>query len=563
MTSTGTDGRTDGGRERPARERALSEVFARVLKLSTVAPDTDFFAAGGDSLRAAMLIAGARRSGVAVTLEQILHHPTPRGLAAVAGACGSAAAPALAPAAASAAASAVAPASAAGRTVGSADRDAPLLPFQSDWLCDGAERADTRALGMLVESRHRLDPAALAAALAAVVAHHDGLRLRLARGSGRWRQRVVPHESAPMLTVVPLSLTGEGAQTAVQEHADRLAASVDVREGPLVHAVLFPGLSDAFPGAAAPDRLLVVIHHFGVDAVSFGLFLEDLETAYGQILAGEPVALPPCGTSVVGLARLLAAYPDSPTGRAEARYWAGQAARVPALDPRRPRTTVADRSGAVSVAVDRATTAALHDVRAPGNRGIEAVLGCLAYAFRRVTGTDVFCARLTHHGRTQLPERVDLSRTIGWITTQVPVIVDLGGAMDLDAVIRTTRSALAALPSGGLGYFPLAQWLPGTAGERVRSVRRNIDLTVNVEREAAPADDTLLRPAAVQPRFFQGHVAAIPSLAVYGQERIGAGATYVWKFDPRRHDGAVVADLAEAHRAALDAVARGRLLADR
>jgi aryl carrier-like protein len=514
MTTADFDGRL-------ARERTLSEVFSGVLNEPLVLPDANFFTLGGDSLLAAILVGRARRAGIAISLEQILRDPTPRGLAAVAGACTTPAAPVFTP--------------------GYADREVPLLPFQDNWLRDGAETADRFVLGVLAESRYPLDATALEAALGAVVAHHDGLRLRLARADGVWRQRVVRREPAPLLAVVPLAGGREEHAALVQEHADRLATSVDVTEGPLIRAVLFPG------GDEAADRLLLVVHHFGIDAVSFALLMEDLETAYVQVRAGEPAVLPPSGTSVVELARRLATYWQTATGRAEAGYWAAQAARLPELDPDRPRTTIADRSGSLNV-----------ELAAGGieDRGAEVVLGTLAYAFRRVTGRAVFLARLTHHGRTQLPDQVDLSRTIGWLATQVPVVVDLPGTVDAIGAVRATGSALTALPSGGLGYFPLAQWLPGPPGDLVRSIRRNIDFTVNLQREAVSAADALLSPCPTQPRFFRGHTAHVPSLAVYGHQEAGGKATYSWWFDPRFHDTTVVADLAEVHRAALLAVAQ-------
>ena len=37
------------------------------------------------------------------------------------------------------------------------------------------------------------------------------------------------------------------------------------------------------------NLLLLVVHHLGVDGISWGVLLEDIETACRQIIAGEPV----------------------------------------------------------------------------------------------------------------------------------------------------------------------------------------------------------------------------------------------------------------------------------
>ena len=67
--------------------------------------------------------------------------------------------------------------------------------------------------------------------------------------------------------------------------ATRVQASVSLDGAPL-RAALFD------LGPLLPRRLLVAIHHLGVDAVSWGIILEDLWTAYTQLVAGRPAALP-------------------------------------------------------------------------------------------------------------------------------------------------------------------------------------------------------------------------------------------------------------------------------
>jgi acyl-CoA synthetase (AMP-forming)/AMP-acid ligase II/thioesterase domain-containing protein/acyl carrier protein len=63
-------------------EAQLVEIFAEVLGLEGIRVDDDFFLCGGDSLRAARLIAGIRtRCGEDVSLESLFSAPTPRALA--------------------------------------------------------------------------------------------------------------------------------------------------------------------------------------------------------------------------------------------------------------------------------------------------------------------------------------------------------------------------------------------------------------------------------------------------------------------------------------------------
>lgn len=62
----------------------LTEIYAEVLETSGIAPDADFFAAGGDSLLATrVLSAVARASGVELTFEDFLVAASPAALAAL------------------------------------------------------------------------------------------------------------------------------------------------------------------------------------------------------------------------------------------------------------------------------------------------------------------------------------------------------------------------------------------------------------------------------------------------------------------------------------------------
>ena len=107
------------------------------------------------------------------------------------------------------------------------------------------------------------------------------------------------------------SVADEAGQIAVAEAAQR---SLDLAEGPLLRAVLV----ERWDGT---QRLLLAIHHLVVDGVSWRILLEDLQAAYGQAVAGEPIALPETSSSFGAWGRALQAHAASPELLAELPYW--------------------------------------------------------------------------------------------------------------------------------------------------------------------------------------------------------------------------------------------------
>ena len=97
--------------------------------------------------------------------------------------------------------------------------------------------------------------------------------------------------------------------------AGQVQAGLCLHSGPLMRVVWL----DLGPGRAG--RLLVVIHHLAVDAVSWPILLEDLETAYRQAGRGEALRLPAKTTSFQTWAERLGAHAQSEAVDQELGYW--------------------------------------------------------------------------------------------------------------------------------------------------------------------------------------------------------------------------------------------------
>ncbi|MDO0924516.1 non-ribosomal peptide synthase/polyketide synthase [Streptomyces sp. TG1A-8] len=422
------------GGSRPPRtgaEQTLAAIWSEVLGVPEVGADDNYFTLGGDSVLGIQIVSAARRAGLALTPRHLFTHQTLAELAAAA---------------------ADVPARAAVAEQGPVVGDAPLTPVQH-WLLDtltGDPAHFSQAVAFEVAAD--TDETLLRAALAVVLEHHDALRLRFEpAGDGRWRQYGTVPGDAPHLEV---HRTAPSPQV-----AGALAAGFDLAAGPLLRAAL------CRPDDGARPVLLLAAHHLVVDAVSWRLLLEDLDTAYRALRDGERPALGAKSTSFRAWAQRLAAHTAAGGFDGELAHWQGLDA-----DPSLP----ADHTGgANTVATEESVTAGLdaeetrrllQDVPEAYRTRVNDVLLCaLGRVLARWTGRDRVAVTLEGHGREELFDDVDLARTVGWFTTMYPVALDVPRDADTGTALKTVKENLRAVPRGGLGYGALRHLRP-TAG---------------------------------------------------------------------------------------------------
>jgi non-ribosomal peptide synthase protein (TIGR01720 family) len=192
-----------------------------------------------------------------------------------------------------------------------------------------------------------------------------------------------------------------------------------------------------------------------VDAVSWPVLLEDLETACAQLDRDEPVRLPKKTTSFKRWAEGLAARARSEEVRAEARLWLEEVeGEVQSLPGRLPGDSRAGSARLVSAALEEETTRRLlREVPQALDAEItEVLLGALGVALLRDGSAGSVLVDVERHGREPMGEDIDTSRTVGWFTTVFPLrLVAPRGGRGIEAV-RAVKRRLRRLPGQGIGY---------------------------------------------------------------------------------------------------------------
>ncbi|GIM89168.1 non-ribosomal peptide synthetase [Paractinoplanes toevensis] len=444
--------------ERPATvlQELLATLFAEVLGLDEVGVEEGFFALGGDSIVALQLVSRARAAGLDLGARQVFEHQTVAALARVVTTAGGA----------------------VREPAGAGLGEVPLTPIQA-WLRDQHAPIDTFAQSLLLRVPATLTRERLATLLQAVLDRHDALR-------ARWTADglVVPAPGA----VIAADIVTIGEKDLDQEHQSavrRLAPT----EGRMIEAVLFDG-----------GRLLLVGHHLAVDGVSWRIIAGDLATAW------QGTELPPVGTSLRTWARGLTA--TARARAAELPFWQSiltgpSAATGVPLGSRRVGgdTVAALRQHTVRLTVEQ-TQPLLTAVPEAFHAGVQDVLltglALAVRAWRPAATRDGLLLRLEGHGREEhLVPGSDLTRTVGWFTTEFPVRIDSGGD-DPAAALKRVKEQLRAVPDAGAGYGLLRYLNPETAPVLAAAAQPEILFNYLGRLAAAEADGAATWVAAAE-----------------------------------------------------------------
>jgi amino acid adenylation domain-containing protein/non-ribosomal peptide synthase protein (TIGR01720 family) len=461
---------------RSRAERLLVAIWADVLRLERVGIHDNFFALGGDSILSIQIVARANQMGVRLIPRQIFQHPTIAGLAAAAGSV-----------------------AIIDAEQGSVAGPLPLTPIQSWFFAEDLAELHYFNQSLMLTTREAVLPGLLERALGALLEHHDALRLRFAREGEGWRQwNEAPGGPIPLSRIDLGALPADHRIPALEDAAVQAQTGLDPTLGSLFRALFFR------LDASERARLQLIAHHLVVDGVSWRILLGDLEVACGQLLRAEAVRLPAKTTSFKRWAERLAEHARSPTARAELDSWLASvrrgAARLP-VDFEAERGSVGS-SRTITVFLSAEETHSLvKEVPAASGAQVDAVLlTALAQSFRRWTGERRLLVDMEGHGREEIFDDVDLTRTVGWFTTLFPLLLELepGAAPEVD--LERIAESLRAVPGRGLGYGLLLYLGDDLAAGRLREMPRAQVVYNNLGHfDGLLTESALLSPAAESP----------------------------------------------------------------
>jgi fengycin family lipopeptide synthetase D len=418
----------------------LVDIWQQVLGVERIGIEDDFFVLGGDSIKALQVVSRLQKNGFRLDANRLFLYKTVKAVS-----------PFLKP---------------VEETVrrhtteqGPVEGVVELTPIQH-WFFDGRrETGGSFSQSVVIYRDTGFDDALVRKAFTHLVTHHDSLRMVYEVKGDRVKQwnrgmqgelfhmEIIPLKKAPKAE----RLNPEGF---IGREIQRIRETLDWREEPLIKLALFKGA----PGGC----LAVIIHHLVVDGVSWRILLRDFESAYRQASERKGIVLSEKTSSYKRWAGQLREYAHSPRLLRHLPYWLDiDRADIPQL-PRDHALVGSKRVFGdyekVSLALDEERTRGLltgaH--RAYHTEINDLLLAAAGLAVCRWADTCTAGFHLEGHGREAVLKDIDISRTVGWFTSQYPVILELDPAHRRGGgtgwVIKTVKETLRRIPNRGMDY---------------------------------------------------------------------------------------------------------------
>ncbi|SHL87069.1 non-ribosomal peptide synthetase [Mucilaginibacter sp. OK098] len=411
------------------KEKILALIWQNVLGIENVGIHHNFFKLGGDSILSIQIVSRARSAGLEFTPRDLFENQTIAQLATVARIKTKTTAE-------------------QGLVVG----NMPLSPIQSWFFEQDFIHPHHFNQAVLLETNEQQQPEIIRQAITKLVLHHDALRMRFCKQeiNGEWTQEMMPEIKDDIFNFYNLDLVPiEEKETKFLETANSIQSGLNIYDGVVFKAVFFR------MGDDIPSRLLLVAHHLVIDGVSWRILLEDfLHLTHEQASA----KLPEKSHSFKKWINALSAYSKTGLSASEIAYWK-KISKMPVslipLDHQQPINVSSVMSPGITTVYlngDK-TDALLKKVPAAYRTQVqEVLLAAFILSLNQWSGNRTAIIELEGHGREDLFEEIDISRTVGWFTAAYPAVFSLPENCEPGETLQVIKEQYREIPGKGIGY---------------------------------------------------------------------------------------------------------------
>jgi len=404
-------------------ETLLSDIWEEVLGLDQIGVSDNFFTLGGDSIKGIQMASRLNQHGYKLEMKDLFQHPTIEELVSY-----------------------VERTEGKQADQGPVEGEAELTPIQRWFFEKNFTDKHHWNQSVMLHAKDGFDPEITEKTLHVLTVHHDALRMIYREQKPYYRGL---EDASVELNVFELNGPAEDHEDRIEREADRLQSSISLETGHLLKAGLFR--------AEDGDHLLLAIHHLVVDGVSWRILLEDFTSVYTQLKQGNEPALPPKTHSFAEFAERIKEYANTKAFLKEADYWreleekevCTQLPKDRQSGDQRMRHT---RTVSFSLTPEQTEQLTTNVHEAYHTEMNDILLTALGLALKEWTGEDTIGVHLEGHGREDILDGLNITRTVGWFTSMYPMILEMKHADDLSYQLKQMKEDIRHIPNKGVGY---------------------------------------------------------------------------------------------------------------
>ncbi|WP_186648867.1 non-ribosomal peptide synthetase [Fluviispira vulneris] len=330
----------------------------------------------------------------------------------------------------------------------------PLLPIQ-EWFFSQEFKVPEHWNHSFLIKTPLLDIEKLKNSICKLIEHHDAFRLGYTFENKTWKQSYLANISLPEIKYLDIGLLKEKEGTEIYnqkliEIFTSWQSNFSLEKGFLFSFGYIEGFQDK------TARIFVSMHHLIVDAVSWRIIVEDLQSIYAQ------KKLPKKGTSYRQWEEGLKKY--STFIDHEKDYWERNLIQI-----REFNLSLKSIYQKELLTDDNLNIA---EFRLPENLTLKLLTECnKAYkteindiliaafiaAIKKQTRLEHLAILLEGHGREEIDPSYDLTKTIGWFTSMYPVCFAAND--ELEKLVVNVKESLKQVPNKGIGYSALYSYV--------------------------------------------------------------------------------------------------------
>lgn len=436
-------------------QRMMGEIWKSILNLDKVSIHDDFFNLGGHSLLMLQVIARCKDNGIVITPQQFLRNPTIYWLTN-------------------------AEAKIPINTEGTESKVAFLLPVQKS-VFNFDFNHQKFITYKLYECTESINAEGISAAAKMVVKHHEALRSSFTDNSEKFYIRdeeqsiIFNHYSHFNIPINESSVT-------IRSAAAQIAKSINLVTGPLIKFALFDF-------ADSKQIILILVSHLVADGISLDIIKNDLESFYIQNYQKESSHSVPKTSSILSYSNELQKLKNQENFPELISYWTSIDCNRITSFPIRSKID-GEPNSLFTTTLDGKRTADLFENKSRRYPSVDLILASCLVGFHFQFQLNNFLFRMSTHGRTPMIDNIDLSHTVGFLSTSSIINFNFGDYISDQNFLESVTKQRKIPP-------PILFWLGYLYGtielkERLNNVFSKTEVSINISIPTSEKSETSL-----------------------------------------------------------------------